>query len=49
VKVQIAGEDDRQQGWRNETLMDLITAEIDTEMDDDPGFDAQNGNACHID
>ena len=49
VKVQIAGEDDRQQGWRNETLMDLITAETDTEIDDDPGFDAQNGNACRLD
>jgi hypothetical protein len=49
VKVQIAGEDDRQQGWRNETLMDLITAETDTEIDDDPGFNAQNGTTCHID
>jgi hypothetical protein len=49
VKVQIAGEDDRQQGWRNETLMDLITAETDTEIDDDPGFNAQNGTTCSID
>lgn len=48
AQVLIAGEDDGQEGWRNEPLMEIITTQTETETDDESGFNTQSGNACNI-